>query len=102
MGPFTRIWCAFEESMAIQHLNLLLDIAAFDSSQAHLLTDGKTPGDVEEGKKMWPGAENKVKVERERQFPLDIIENGLTVNLELAQATHADDRLHILNSLVGR
>ena len=38
--PFTRIWCAFEESISVNDLGLPLDIAAFTSTRAELLSHG--------------------------------------------------------------
>ena len=36
--PFTRIWCAFEESININDLHLPLDIATHSMHKAELLT----------------------------------------------------------------
>lgn len=88
--------------MAIQHLQMFFDVATCHSSDTHLLTDGKVAADLEEEKCKCPGAAHLVKVEREKDFPLDVMEQAFVVNLERAQATDPQDRTRILNSLVGR
>ncbi|CAJ1355858.1 unnamed protein product [Effrenium voratum] len=101
--PFNRIWCCFEQSIAIEHREdgqlrhrLLLDVGATAAEDtAHVLTDGLA------------GAETRMigivglhrKSVRERGFPFELLEEGLTVNIEEANATQPMDKVRILNSI---
>lgn len=88
---FTRIWCAFEESITLDE-GLKLDIATVYNHGAHVITDGFAASD--DGK-AWK------KSHREQSFPLHVIETGMQLELEKAESTVAADRRHILNSLAG-
>jgi len=96
--PFSRIWCAFEESISIDDLRLPLDIAACHDKKATLLTEGV----VEKDKRYGDAAANIYKAKRERDFPIQILAKGLKLRLEEAQATSPADRRHILNCLAGQ
>ncbi|CAK9107225.1 unnamed protein product [Durusdinium trenchii] len=101
--PFERIWCCFEESVAIEHRegnwsrsHLLLDVGATDAqNHAHVLTDGLA------------GAESCMigivglyqKSVRERAFPLSLLKKGLEVKIEEAKATEQIDKDRILKSI---
>ncbi|CAJ1417260.1 unnamed protein product [Effrenium voratum] len=102
--PFTRIWCAFEEFVALRRgERRLLDIAADSSVKTQLLTEGVAPADEEEARKCgagYPAA--KVRSDREKSFPLEVLKAGLTLQLERAQASEESDRWHILNCIAGR
>jgi len=42
------------------------------------------------------------KAKRERNFPLDVIKAGLSVEVQRGQASMPEDRVHILNSIAGQ
>eukprot|EP00434_Breviolum_minutum_P029188 symbB.v1.2.025818.t1/scaffold2532.1/size76761/4 len=101
--PFMRIWCCFEEAIAVEKRNaterrhkLLLDVCATDiDGVAHVITDGLA------------GIENQMvpllglhhKTCREMTFPMRILQKGLFVNILSATASHEADRTRILNSI---
>eukprot|EP00435_Cladocopium_sp_Y103_P040199 s549_g10.t3 len=77
--PFTRIWCCFEESIAVEECNagspLLLDVAATDSSnEAHVLTDGLAAAELQQ----MPLIGFLAKSVREAAFPTALAEKELT------------------------
>ena len=39
---------------------------------------------------------------RENSFPYDLIKKSLSIQVEAAEASVEDDRIHILNSIVGK
>lgn len=104
--PFTRIWCAFEEYVALEYFSqegqdgkaMFLDIATSYDGEVHFLTRGVTHQDTLSN----PHDEEYAKAMREASFPLDVIEKGLVLELEKAQATEESDRRHILNCIAGR
>mmetsp|Transcript_130491 Transcript_130491/g.278818 ORF Transcript_130491/g.278818 Transcript_130491/m.278818 type:complete len:1072 (+) Transcript_130491:111-3326(+) len=89
--PFTRIWCAFEETTALGDDNekrdvpLKLDIVTCCKSKPKLLTDEIESTD-----------------HGRHGFPLDVIAEGLRLQLHKAQASVESDRVHILNCIAGR
>lgn len=101
--PFRRIWCCFEEAIAVEKRNgterrhkLLLDVCATDADGvAHVITDGLA------------GIENQMvpllglhhKTCREMTFPMHILQKGLRINILSATASHEADRTRILNSI---
>jgi len=93
---FSRIWCALEETSCLDRPSTDLDIAAFDSSRAHILTQGLTE-DEEELDRDSPGDGLRAKERREAGFPLDLAEAGLTAEIHKGEATLEEDRLRILN-----
>merc|ERR1712232_1160637 len=106
---FSRIWCAFEESSCVNQSGasrMLLDIASVSRNRkgeqvAHVLADGIAAIDAAVGfggPKMAPTLKRK----REMRFPITVVKQGLTLQLEVAQASNEDDRKHILNCLAGR
>eukprot|EP00930_Biecheleria_cincta_P071362 TRINITY_DN58872_c0_g1_i1.p1 TRINITY_DN58872_c0_g1~~TRINITY_DN58872_c0_g1_i1.p1 ORF type:complete len:759 (+),score=97.09 TRINITY_DN58872_c0_g1_i1:51-2279(+) len=121
--PFTRIWCAFEEAVAVNDRDrgtckrLLLDIVSCDKGVASVLTDG--PAKVDEivqfeymadqfgsvGSRAsadapWIGLINKAR--REKGFPIEIMRKGLECEVQLAQASIEADRRSILNTITHR
>lgn len=100
--PFTRIWCAFEGYLALEYRAnraLLLDMATCDGTgNSYFLTMDVTHMD----RHMRPDDADFAKTERESLFPLEIVEQGLTLQLELAEASFDDDRRRILNCIAGR
>lgn len=101
--PFLRIWCCFEEAIAVEKRNgterrhkLLLDVCATDADGvAHVITDGLA------------GIENQMvpllglhhKTCREMTFPMHILQKALRINILSATASHEADRTRILNSI---
>lgn len=105
--PFTRIWCAFEVSMAILHLKKHLDIAGCEEAPqlegaprqlAAVLTEGLNHKEEEMDSKN-PGWGYRRKVKRESAFPVSIMDTGLDVNVERADASVELDRIRILNCI---
>jgi len=99
--PFTRIWCVFEVSTALQNSRLSLDIISCKHGKSELLTDGFTAEELEKARQnlAW-AAETKLK--REENFPVTVMKQGLEVVLEKADASVEEDKRRILNCLVGR
>ncbi|CAK9106537.1 unnamed protein product [Durusdinium trenchii] len=100
--PFSRIWCCFEESVAVEERNsatpLLLDLAAVASFEAHMVTDGLAG--VE--RQMMPLLGMLSKSQRESYFPAEVLEKGLQVDIRTAEAAVAEDKNRILMSIVKR
>eukprot|EP00913_Durusdinium_trenchii_P018684 g17558.t1 len=100
--PFSRIWCCFEESVAVEERNsatpLLLDLAAVASFEAHVVTDGLAG--VE--RQMMPLLGMLSKSQRESYFPAEVLEKGLQVDIRTAEAAVAEDKNRILMSIVKR
>lgn len=76
--------------------SFLLDVAATDGNhEAHVITDGLA------------GAEGRVlpilgllcKSRREESFPVDLLQKGLSVDIQTARATRLEDKTRILNSI---
>ena len=80
---FTRIWCGFEQATVAQGKKLLLDIATVHNGEPELLTDGFAYEleDQAEGQKM------HVKAEREKHFPVALIEKAYTIQVEFGEAS---------------
>ena len=90
--PFTRIWCAFEEAIAVTmddadrpgKGHFLLDIATVPSgkrAKAELLTDGLSPEEqkMEAKRQKAPGLKSGwlAKSEREQRFPIGVVQEAL-------------------------
>jgi len=95
--PFSRVWCAFEESTSINDLELPLDIAAYHNAKAELLTSDTTAQD----KQSYESETQKFKVSREMTFPIEVLKKGMDLKLEQAEATQDRDRVHILNAIAA-
>lgn len=107
-GPamfFKRAWCVFEEAVALEANGrarpALLDIATSHGLEAQLLTDGLTERERRQEEKS-RGEGRQLKTERESAFPITIIDEGLSLRVEKAEATQTGDRVHILNCLTGQ
>merc|ERR1711871_196261 len=90
--PFRRIWCVFEECIAMkeEHSYLIFDIATCHLGSPQVLAGTLTPHDNRD----WlPGY---VKGERERSFPVEIIVKSLDFKVEDAEASREEDRHNIL------
>lgn len=107
--PFRRIWCCFEQSVAItatRENRLLLDISHCPESaaQAEVITDGVTVTDLREKKRTIyrniDGYEDSVKAHREAAFPISLILQALTViSVKNASASQPIDKVRILNTI---
>jgi len=105
--PFRRIWCCFEQAVALtckREKRMLLDIATCQKDSAILITDGVTKSDlVEKAKTMYRntrGYEDSVKAHREAHFPIPLILEALTViDIKNASASQAIDKVRILNTI---
>lgn len=117
--PFTRIWyvtlmmldthfavprrCCFEEAMYVEAKEegtpLKLDIAAVcDPSCTAVVTGGLTPAEFEL-EQATTGAGYAAKQAREKEFPQELIERGLGIDITLGQASVRKDRQRILNTI---
>jgi len=113
---FSRIWCIFELYLTLVDSQVR---KAGESSKdrlwavytAHSHTYKHPEMDVEEERKalgiISGGATtdrgNPFNISaREAEFPYDLIEKSLSIQVEVAEASVEDDRRHILNSIVGR
>ena len=98
-----RIWCCFEESIAIEEQQtsspdqtaLLLDVGATAMGQAHLITDGLAGQEID----MVPVLAWHSKTQREATFPTKILRHGLFVDICNASATKPEDKIRILGSI---
>eukprot|EP00913_Durusdinium_trenchii_P018037 g16949.t1 len=94
--PFQRIWCCFEQSVALTSTHVPL------SSFGHLFEVTKM--DLQEKARTiyrnTHGYEDSVKAHREAQFPISLILQALTlINVKKARASQALDKVRILNSI---
>ena len=80
---FTRIWCGFEQATVAQGKKLLLDIATVHNGEPELLTDGFAYEleNQNEANKMY------IKSEREKHFPVALLEKAYTIQVELGEAS---------------
>lgn len=111
---FTRVWCAFEVFTSLSRRDFLLDLVASTGGSAVVLTDGlgaeeqaaqrrfdtQPPATFMQIRSL-PSPGYQMKTSRERNFPLEILETGLSVRLEAASASFEQDRRRILNCLIG-
>lgn len=105
--PFLRIWCCFEQSVALtskRDRRMLLDIATAENDAAVLITDGITKFDLnEKAKTMYrniEGYEDSVKAHREANFPCHLILQALTtIDAKNASASQPLDKRRILNTI---
>ncbi|CAE8617631.1 unnamed protein product, partial [Polarella glacialis] len=112
--PFTRVWCAYELFMALidedrKKKPLLLDTVAHTKAGAcaysagtFVLTDGFTDAEAKVRDAGFPADAEACKSLRELCFPIHVLEKGMNLRLQEAQATEDADRRHILNSVVGK
>merc|ERR1740129_960366 len=116
--PFTRVWCCFEESVAVgdtsREARLLLDIAttrrvSTGRVASVVLVDGLSGEEAELEKKFekidyftTEGGGWTEKSMRESVFPVEVLRSGLKVDIFESSASMAEDKRHILNSIAGR
>lgn len=99
--PFSRLWCVFEALMCLETEAVPMDIAATHEGETHLITKDLTP-EEEALDRQNPGAGRKAQIERERGFPLTIVEAALGLEVHRAQVSVSADRARILNFISGR
>ena len=95
--------CIFEEGMWAQNLRkkgLKLDIATMLDGKPQLLTDGLTQREQEEEAGM-PGFGYMLKSQREKTFPLAVLQLGYRITAGEAKATEEEDKRRIINSING-
>ena len=90
--PFTRVWCCFEFAVVVLGEKLLLDFATVHNGKPQLLTEGL----ASEEDRPWK------KVDREKRFPLRVMEKGYDIQIESAQATRDEDKRNIMNSITKK
>ncbi|CAE8639750.1 unnamed protein product [Polarella glacialis] len=105
--PFTRVWCAYELFMALidedrKKKPLLLDTVAHTKAGTFVLTDGFTDAEAKVRDAGFPAEAEACKSLRELCFPIHVLEKGMHLRLQEAQASEEADRRHILNSVVGK
>eukprot|EP00928_Gymnodinium_smaydae_P012191 TRINITY_DN14433_c0_g1_i1.p1 TRINITY_DN14433_c0_g1~~TRINITY_DN14433_c0_g1_i1.p1 ORF type:complete len:1047 (+),score=112.79 TRINITY_DN14433_c0_g1_i1:71-3142(+) len=99
--PFQRIWCCFEEFMALTTRNRLgekmhLEIASVPRRTPVVLTDGLSAVDLKMNDP-W-----KHKIMRESTFPIEwVMKTMLSINVSNASASHERDKRRILNIIAG-
>jgi len=96
---FSRIWCAFEESITLNE-QLTIDISTCLDGKAYLITEEPIQDGADKSSPKTMSADNKMN--REKDFPLHVLKIGLGLNLETAKASVETDRTHILNSIAAR
>lgn len=99
--PFSRLWCAFEETLCLEQPSAPLDVATTHRKKAMLLTSGLTEREEMQEREN-PGFGCKAKSERERMFPLTVAELGLAFAVQRAQASMLCDKTRILNTIAQR
>jgi len=103
--PFTRVWCCYEESVAVtsmdsQRARLLLDIATTKDGKPEALTDG--PTELDKKGEYGPDYAWEEKGKREIGFPTELVAKGLSVDIEQANASQQMDKHRILNAIAER
>mmetsp|Transcript_50803 Transcript_50803/g.91271 ORF Transcript_50803/g.91271 Transcript_50803/m.91271 type:complete len:772 (+) Transcript_50803:80-2395(+) len=96
--PFSRSWCTFEVSMAVLELHKPIDVATCADGIGQVLTDGYTEEETKVEKKS-PGWGSRSKSIRESTFPVEVMNAGLTLEIETAKASEESDRVRILNAI---
>eukprot|EP00930_Biecheleria_cincta_P097712 TRINITY_DN893_c0_g2_i1.p1 TRINITY_DN893_c0_g2~~TRINITY_DN893_c0_g2_i1.p1 ORF type:complete len:860 (+),score=149.62 TRINITY_DN893_c0_g2_i1:112-2691(+) len=116
LAVFRRRWCCFEAFMALQpdHKRIeppLFDIAAAcknpqaslrlpNTTTAEISTDGLTDAELQQeeaGSSGW-----SAKAKREANFPLNVISQGMAVEVQASQASNCKDHFRILNLIAQR
>ncbi|CAK9076488.1 unnamed protein product [Durusdinium trenchii] len=105
--PFKRMWCCYEESVVVSEGHrLLLDIACAWQGEAELLTDGLTANEERMEQQHRQVVHNvggwAAKGQREANFPVELIQEGLRICISQASASREEDRRRILNSIAGQ
>jgi len=99
--PFQRVWCGYEATMCLDEQDVVLDVATCNGSKTSVVTMGLTE-EEEEMEIREAGTGYKAKAEREKLMDTDVIEQALSIRLELARSSDQTERQRILNSLANR
>lgn len=116
LAVFRRRWCCFEAYLALQpdHKRIeppLFDIAAAcknpqailglpNTTTAEISTDGLTDAELQQeeaGSSGW-----SAKAKREANFPLNVIAQGMALDIRSSQASNCKDHVRILNLIAQR
>eukprot|EP00928_Gymnodinium_smaydae_P044490 TRINITY_DN29677_c0_g1_i1.p1 TRINITY_DN29677_c0_g1~~TRINITY_DN29677_c0_g1_i1.p1 ORF type:complete len:1138 (+),score=115.39 TRINITY_DN29677_c0_g1_i1:27-3440(+) len=89
--PFHRIWCDYELYKTMLDSNKCLDVINHADGGLHLLADGILPGESMQSKR-----------QREIEFPIHLIEEGLSSRLENGSASRNIDKVRILKCMLGK
>ncbi|CAE8619549.1 unnamed protein product [Polarella glacialis] len=100
--PFTRVWCAYELFMALIDEDRKKKPLLLDTAGTFVLTDGFTDAEAKVRDAGFPAEAEACKSLRELCFPIHVLEKGMNLRLQEAQASEEADRRHILNSVVGK
>eukprot|EP00931_Biecheleriopsis_adriatica_P027677 TRINITY_DN16601_c0_g1_i1.p1 TRINITY_DN16601_c0_g1~~TRINITY_DN16601_c0_g1_i1.p1 ORF type:complete len:707 (+),score=182.60 TRINITY_DN16601_c0_g1_i1:61-2181(+) len=95
---FKRIWCCYETSLCLDQARASIDVATSNGGTAELLTAGLT----EEEEKLElhnSGRGVRAKCARESSFPIEILEAGLNIQLDKAEAWKEEDKSLIMKSI---
>lgn len=87
--PFRRIWCAFEEFVALKD-GIVVDIATCSNGEPMLLAGSVTAHDKQDMLPMYH------KAAREKEFPVSVIAKSLGFDIRAAEASVDKDREDIL------
>jgi len=96
-----RLWCLYEVAMLTDNPDLNLDIAACMGQKTAFIMRGFNE-DEEDKERDANGSGYKAKWDRERNFPLNIIEQTLEIRVQAGQASANADRTRLLNFFSGR
>mmetsp|Transcript_46304 Transcript_46304/g.128844 ORF Transcript_46304/g.128844 Transcript_46304/m.128844 type:complete len:958 (+) Transcript_46304:87-2960(+) len=118
---FWRVWCTYETAVTLREPDKVFDVVTFvpEYSEAlpsvgdtdlelrgsfDMISDGLLPVDEQLSKRdLGLGRTSATKkADRERSFPLELMKRGLNIAVQHAKASMDLDRVHILNSIVGR
>lgn len=99
-SAFSRIWCAFEQTMCLDRSDAPLDFSVCRNSKAQVLTHGLTQ-EEEDLETQHPGQGVRAKFAREADFPIEVLETGMQQELQKGEASQEEDRTRILNCLRG-
>eukprot|EP00746_Dinoflagellata_sp_MGD_P165758 gnl/MRDRNA2_/MRDRNA2_95217_c0_seq1.p1 gnl/MRDRNA2_/MRDRNA2_95217_c0~~gnl/MRDRNA2_/MRDRNA2_95217_c0_seq1.p1 ORF type:complete len:952 (+),score=158.50 gnl/MRDRNA2_/MRDRNA2_95217_c0_seq1:76-2856(+) len=93
---WTRVWCCYEVFCALiksdRTKEYTYDVYTTGAGFTGGLTDGYCIMDAEKAER---------KAEREKDFPLELLEHAMKIDLTEAEASVDADRIHILNAIVG-
>ncbi|CAK9033800.1 unnamed protein product [Durusdinium trenchii] len=97
---FKRAWCLYETAMTVDTNLAMVDVACINGFAAELITHGLTE-DEEKMETQRPGHGVRAKLAREANFPMEIAEAGLGVQVEKSEAWSEEDKKLILHSIAS-
>jgi len=103
--PFKRTWCIFECAMCLDQVSAPLDTAAIvpgsGDDDVQIVCSGLTKFERTSDTYL-AGRGMATKVKREATFPDEIVKAGLAFNVRLSAASSPEDRISLLNCIVGQ